>query len=343
MLFLSLCDDILNEISHFIDIKSKCILDCVNKSLSNKILTNVFVVDFYQLLDKSFVQNLLQQHKFLTLINLNCNFSQISDLNYLTKLEILSCKNTQLNDNSIINLKSLKKIICSNTNLTEFNYFIKLTELNCSKCLKIHNKSFYQCYNLTILDCSDTTLKVIQDFPNLTKLKFTNYLNRFHNFEIINCENLKYLEISCLGIHDLPFENLRELSIYECPNISDNSIIKCNKLEILKFHQTPITNLNKFKKLKVLMTSSREITDETIKNCLKLEKLVCSGSSLTKFNGFKDLTILDCEDCTTTLESFKGCENLTSLNISHYENFQRSDFNFLTKLLSIRINGELIK
>ena len=139
-----------------------------------------------------------------TLIELNCESNQITDLSNLSKykidrlrcsynkltslppltLSILDCSHNNLTDLPM--LPNLRKLICSHNKLKEINSFPQLEYLDCSDNSLIsieQNDAITELFcnnnklpdlpklnSLQILDCSNNTMKQIHYYPHLLEL-----------------------------------------------------------------------------------------------------------------------------------------------------------------------------
>ena len=175
-----------------------------------------------------------------------CKFTNLNHLEEnLTVLDCCGC--LSLTDESIRVLKPrLKKLDCSNCDITDLNDLVVCEYLACNCCNKLTDKSI---------------------------AKLGKCLKKLY------CEGCNFTDFNHL-------DNCIEIDCYECEFINDNSIIKIGKnIKSFACSRTQLTDLNCLVNCEELFCDDcLKLTDSSIKNITKLKYLSCYGCKITDFN-----------------------------------------------------------
>lgn len=208
--------------------------------------------------------------KLVNLTRLEINYSQIKNVNHLTKLEILS--------------------MYGNDKIIEISNLERLSSLNFGgKDNKISNLELNKLTNLKILSISND-LK-ITDLKSLNlKELIIKHSCRIGNREIKHLIYLEKLSVnSYRGITNLNYlTNLKELVASHSCSITNSSINKLNKLKILNVdYNSNVTNINHLTNLRELCACGETcgIDNAGISQLKKLRSILSLGN--------KKITITD--------------------------------------------------
>ncbi|KAL9645772.1 hypothetical protein ABK040_003504 [Willaertia magna] len=236
----------------------------------------------------------------------------LRDLNNLTELKIIGCKNisgeclqnfTQLktlkftsndiiNDSQLCHLDNLTKLnIDDNFDISGdcFKYLKQLSSLNISRCENITDDCLVHLNNLislNVLYCYKINGSSLQNLKQLQKLTVSITENNYKTFmpNLTNLVNLKYLKI--------------DFDIYQTTDSSflQNSIkletLKLKSYYEFKLNETDLINLINLKCLHINMRKNKEksIDESCFKFLTKLEKLTTTLAFENKY--YKYLTNL---------------------------------------------------
>ncbi|KAL9652025.1 hypothetical protein ABK040_000366 [Willaertia magna] len=233
---------------------------------------------------------------------------------YLKKLNISYCK--QLTGDSLRNLTNLEDLnICDiDINDSQLSHLNKLKTLSISS-YKITGECFSSLPNLEKLTV----------FSSLYKIKDENFvhLKKLKHMVSGNCK--EYLEAPrtpIMDVHLMNFNNLKELIVDSCKNLTGECFYYLTNLEYLSINETNIKddyfeNLTQLKKLS--MNNCMNITGKSFNNLTKLEELYATGSLLNDNN-------------------LQNCTNLQKLNLSNCYNVFGNGLTKMTKLEKLIIN-----
>lgn len=105
-----------------------------------------------QITNKEFYEKYEKYFDILT--HLNISETNITEVPYLPKLEILFCDHTKIKE--IPYLPNLKHLHCSNTNITKISYLPNLEYLYCSNCSNL--RTMPKLPKLKILECKNVPI-----------------------------------------------------------------------------------------------------------------------------------------------------------------------------------------
>jgi len=179
------------------------------------------VTNFYDIEQKyldRLSDDVLRAYPFVTKLNAN-HSSNITNLNNLPKLEILSDRKYRMRDHNICSNMNLTELdIGPNTKITDINYLTQLKKLNIGD----NDESFYSHKKYGIEDKGIANL-------NLTELNISNnrYIKNISHMTSLT----KLIARGDCRIDKIPCNNLTELDISYNPNIMN--INHLTKLEVL--------------------------------------------------------------------------------------------------------------
>ncbi len=204
------------------------------------------------------------------------NLTDISGIEYFTKLTSLSCGNNQLTALPVEKLTQLTSLDCSDNQLT---------------ALPVENLT-----NLKLLYCSNNQLTAlpVEELTQLTNLRCNN--NLLTALPVGTLSQLAVLYCSSNQLTELPVGNLTQLTVLDCFN---------NQLTTL-----PVGNLTL---LEQLNCGTNLLTELDIEKLTQLKNLNCNNNQLNELSvdGLTNLTNLSCY--TNRLIEL-DIRNLTSLN-----------------------------
>jgi hypothetical protein len=244
---------------------------------------------------------------FTNLINLQCSYNNINDVDLLSLVNIqtinLSYNNlNQINTNTLINLTSLS---CSNNNITSVDLTNNSNLLNINfdsnnlQTLDISNLN-----QLTVLTCNNNMLVNI-DLPTATNLQSINCSNNLlTNMNFSNYVNLTSIDCFNNNFTSNDFSNLPNLNSLVCGGFSLNSL-----------------NLNNLSGLSSLHIYNGIFTQLDI-------------------NSLIQLSILEVYNCDNISQlDISNLVNLTNLNVTFCANLQSLDMSNNQNLFVVRINS----
>ncbi|KAL9642060.1 hypothetical protein ABK040_004109 [Willaertia magna] len=204
------------------------------------------------------------------------------------------------------------------------DYFFKLNKLRL--CPYGNDYNLLQKFtNLTTLHPINFPGKYLQNLPCLTDLKASDTYDIDEN----SFTNLKQLKVlSVFFIDELQDEwlknlnNLKELTIYGCKNVTGNCLLNFTSLTYLDFRNC-------------------SINDETLLHCKNLTSISvfgCKSILGTCFKEFKELKYLNIGYCNITDNSLNNLNNLESLNIKGCKNIIGNCFQNLKQLKTLSID-----
>jgi len=259
-----------------------------------------------------------------TLINLEKVIlykSNVSSINFLAftplvkEIDLNGSEHTFTNYEPIKTLKKLRSIdIQSNTqatdqNLTLFNEFLELREINISQCSQITSLQFLNNANklqeFTAIDCKKIVNFTALDDMIMLKRVNLNGTPIFDLSFVSNKTELKDLQISNTQISNL-------LPIVACINL--------DKLDISNTSISDISHLSKLTKLRKLNISFTLVT------------------SLSAISNLIDLTDLDASNTKITdLTPLALCKKLANINISNSSVTDIKNLYTLDKIMSLQV------
>ncbi|MBP9849293.1 MAG: T9SS type A sorting domain-containing protein [Flavobacterium sp.] len=244
---------------------------------------------------------------FTNLINLQCSYNNINDVDLLSLVNIqtinLSYNNlNQINTNTLINLTSLS---CSNNNITSVDLTNNSNLLNIDfdsnnlQTLDISNLN-----QLTVLTCNNNMLVNI-DLPTATNLQSINCSNNLlTNMNFSNYVNLTSINCFNNNFTSNDFSNLPNLNSLVCGGFSLNSL-----------------NLNNLSGLSSLHIYNGIFTQLDI-------------------NSLIQLSILEVYNCDNISQlDISNLVNITNLNVTFCANLQSLDMSNNQNLFVVRINS----
>ena len=283
---------------------------------------------------------------FTKLEKLYCWSNQLTtlDLSKNTALRYLSCHGNQLTSLNITKNTALEYLDCNGNQLTNLNLTknTALTELDCGgnplTSLDVTKNTalvYLSCYmnRLTSLDLSkNTALIILQGFYNqLTTLD----LSKNTALEGLYCYNNQLTDLNLS-------KNTALRTLYCNENqLTDLDLSKNTELEDANCSHNQLTSLNLAQKkvLSGLDCSYNELTNLNVTKCTALEILNCQKNHLASLDMTKNLALeqLECDDNQlTSLDmskntelSFLNCKEnqLTSLDVSKNTALVRLDCN----------------
>lgn len=263
-------------------------------------------VSYLQLYNTN-ISNVIGIEYFTNLINLQCSYNNINDVDLLSLVNIqtinLSYNNlNQINTNTLINLTSLS---CSNNNITSVDLTNNSNLLNINfdsnnlQTLDISNLN-----QLTVLTCNNNMLVNI-DLPTATNLQSINCSNNLlTNMNFSNYVNLTSIDCFNNNFTSNDFSNLPNLNSLVCGGFSLNSL-----------------NLNNLSGLSSLHIYNGIFTQLDI-------------------NSLIQLSILEVYNCDNISQlDISNLVNLTNLNVTFCANLQSLDMSNNQNLFVVRINS----
>tara|TARA_R110000868_G_scaffold5201_8_gene31981 strand:+ start:2126 stop:3430 length:1305 start_codon:yes stop_codon:yes gene_type:complete len=234
------------------------------------------------------LKNKLLQASTNNSIALDANNNKIQiDINNDREIEIneaLLVYTIDISNSDISNLNGLEffsnisNLICSNNNITNFN-FVQFPNI----------VNFYGNNNLL------TSLS-IDNNKNIDTIELRN--NQLNSVSVTNCNNLWGLDCSNNNIISLDIKNL--------PNLFDFSF---SNNSISNFNFTNLTNLT------IVNFSNNLLTNLTFSNCPNIRRVICHNNLLTTLD-FSNLNLLErigCYDNRLSSINLTGCTSLHTL------------------------------
>jgi internalin A len=235
---------------------------------------------------------------FHALKSLNCQFTEITNLNPISKLlnlESLDCRFTQIRDlGPLAKLKSLQYVNLSSTkvaNLEPLSDLTNLTELYCDNTdvddLTPISRS--ECLERLWCDCKGLSdLGPIKNVRTLKSITFSN--SKIDDLSPLSgLPEISSLWLSNTTVHDLsPLSRLTKLYSLRMSNtrVTDLSpITSCQELNVLNISESrisDITPLSRLANLRELHCGGTDVNDiSSLSNNLKLSTIDFSGNKLT--------------------------------------------------------------
>ena len=186
---------------------------------------------------------------FTKLTNLDCSYNQLTELPVgdLTNLTSLDCSDNQLTALPVEKLTNLTRLYCSNNQLTALpvENLSELTNLRCNDnqltALPVENLS-----QLTELACSYNQLTAlpVEKLPQLTNLDCSD--NQLTALPVEKLTLLEQLNCGTNLLTELDIENLTQLTELNCNNnqLTSLPVGKLNNLNVLNCHDNRLTELD---------------------------------------------------------------------------------------------------
>jgi Leucine-rich repeat (LRR) protein len=276
----------------------------------------------------------VSQNEFTALINLEefvTTSSQITSVNHLKKLRVLSCLNESKIDQNGINLcTTIEELYISFQKISSVNHLPNLRKLKCNDTIK--QNGILLCTNLESLDIISSSFS---DINHLKKLKSLIYIMMNRNIvDFSKLYNLEYLDISH-NINITSLNQFKKLRILRCTHstIEQDGISELTNLEKLFCVGTKITSVNHLTKLKELVAVESQINQNGISQLRNLELLI-SNNNINSLNHLTKLNMLLFDG--SSLKKIYHCTNITHLEIN---NSSIKSVNSLTKLETFNCRG----
>ncbi len=293
-----------------------------------------------------------------SLLSLNCNDSQITDLiingftsigdlncvnNKLTNLNIggntsitnLSCQFNELATLNLSTVNNLQILNCNNNKLTSLDQIngATLKSLICRNNL-LTSLDLNGFTNLITLDCSK------EGYPNLGNYITSLNLTALPNLITLNCRGNRLTSLILNGLSSLESidcssqgENSNELTTLDLTGLTSLKYLDCSAYLPI-FVGNRITNLNVsgLTNLRELRCSGNKIPNLTVTGLTNLTHLTCSRNLLTT---------LDLTGLTNLIELDYAENQLSTLNLNGLINLKKLDCsaNYLTTLNVINLTN----
>lgn len=238
----------------------------------------------------------------------NNNLEGTLDLSRLTELESVEIEGFGLTGLKVNGLQKLKKLRCSNSNLTQLDVseLINLEILDCC-AIPIKTLKLGKLTKLKELYCIGNKLTKL-DVSQLTNLEsFIFAENKVKLINIDNNKKIKYLDCSYNSLRNLNITKLPHLVMLNCQGNEINvlnigkskklkflncELNKLKKLDISKltslsslqcsFNQLKILNIKKNKKLKRIEVAANKISKLDVRGTMSTLKMNCDKKVIVK-------------------------------------------------------------
>ncbi len=227
-----------------------------------------------------------------TLICYSTSISDLSDVAYMTNLDLLNCNSTKLTSLTIRDKSKLTAVYCHSNP--------QLTDLTVTNCPKLNVLGCHDCTDLTDLSCYMNDLTTIDVSGNTALVQILAHGNdNLSKIEgLSNCKELETLEISDCDFSSIDLSGLTKLSSLYCDG---------NKLTSL--------NVSALTSLTTLYCFGNQLNSLNVPNKTNLTYLYCQGNKLMSLNvqGCSKLRTLLCETNRLTSLNVQGCTALKTL------------------------------
>lgn len=198
----------------YADFLTQIRLRCVCKLFYNKLEIHDFYHIDYKYL-KLLSDSVLQAYPFIMKLHVENN-PKITNINHLTKLEVLNASMTEwgingISNKGIENLNLVTLIADYNENITNINHMTRLQILHADGCCGIGNEGI-----------SELNLKIL----SVTMNEKITIISHMTNLEVL-------LANSFCGINDDSLHDLRLKELYVCDNEKVTNLNHMTKLEVL--------------------------------------------------------------------------------------------------------------
>ena len=284
-------------------------------------------------LDCSYTQvsDLSPLGKLTALTSVNCSYTQVSDLSplgELTALTSINCSDTQVSDISPLGkLKALTSINCSDTQVSDLSPLSKLTGLtsvDCSYAQVSDLSPLSKLTALTSINCSETQVTDLSLLSKLTALTS------------INCSETKVSDLS-------PLSKLTALTSVDCDStqVSDLSpLSKLTALTSVDCDSTQVSDLSPLSKLTALTSvnfARTQVSDlSPLGKLTALTSVDCYITKVSDLSPLRKLTALTSVNfARTQVSDLSPLSKLTALTSVNFVRTQVSDLSPLSKLAAL--------
>ena len=272
------------------------------------------------------------------------NISDLTGIEYFTKLEKLYCWSNQLTTLDLSKNTALRYLSCHGNQLTSLN-ITKNTALAYLDCNGNQLSSLNLTKNtaLTELDCGGNPLTSLDVTKNTALVILQGFSNQLTSLDLSKNTALEGLYCYNNQLTDLDLSKNTALRTLYCNEnqLTDLDLSKNTELEDANCSYNQLTSLNLAQKtvLIYLDCSYNELTSLNVTKCTALESLNCQKNRLASLDMSKNLALeeLQCDaNQLTTLDlskntelSFLDCHDnqLTSLDVSKNTALVRLDCN----------------
>ncbi|MCM1567851.1 MAG: fibronectin type III domain-containing protein [Roseburia sp.] len=255
---------------------------------------------------------------------ISCSRMEISDLTgieYFTKLSSLNCNNNNLSSLDVSVCPKLETLYCNNNNLSSLDVSgcTELSLLNCNNN-NLSSLDVSGCPNLSHLYCENNHLSSLDLSGNgvLSTLSCNN--TNLSSLDLSGCPKLGYLYCNENHLSDLDLSvcpNLRTLNCNE-NNLSSLDVSVCPDLETLSFHGNHLSSLDVSGNgaLVYLYCNDNNLSSLDVSGCPALKTLWCNGNHLNSLDvsGNGALSILYCNGNHLSSLDVSGCPKLGTLD-----------------------------
>ena len=258
------------------------------------------------------------------------NISDLSGIEYFTKITVLSCTYNQLTSLDVSKNTALTGLYCRNNQLTNLDVSknIALTGLNCiSNELTTLNVS----KNTALIDlyCYNNQLTNLDVSKNIALTNLYCGSNQLSNLDVSKNTAIAYLKCSHNQLTSLDVSKNTAIIYLECyKNQLSNLDLKNTVITNLVCYENQLTSLDLSKTIRHLECYENQLTNLDLSNSTAIRHLACSNNKLTALDVSKNtaittlacsnnkLTVLDVSKNTAITTLYCFYNQLTSLDVS---------------------------